>query len=116
MLRIFASLAGCCASVSDITDCTMTSNQDILAFLKAEKEARVNEKEQERESRAKEREEDMKKLAEMIRKEVRDTIKPIEARLETQERASQNLGDQIKSLVTEIEALKEEVVIIKDLP
>ena len=98
----------------------MTSNQDILAFLKAEKEARVNEKEQERESRAKEREEDMKKLAEMIRKEVRDevrdTIKPIEARLETQERASQNLGDQIKSLVTEIEALKEEVVIIKDLP
>ena len=86
----------------------MTSNQDILAFLRGEKETREREKEQEKESRAKEREEDMKKIAEMIREGVRDevrlSVQPIEGRLEVQENISKDLGVQVKNLVTELKA------------
>ena len=45
----------------------MTTNQDILPFLRVDKESRDKEKEQEKQSRAKERDEDMAKIADMIR-------------------------------------------------
>ena len=98
----------------------MTSNQDILAFLKAEKEAREREKLEEAEIRAKEREQDMSKMAEMIRLGVRDEVKaavhPVEERLAVQEETSQDLGVQMKNLVKELENLKGEVKTIKDYP
>ena len=67
----------------------MTSNQDILSFLRSEKETREKEKEQEKACRAKERDEDMNKIAVMIRdgvrEEVRGALQPIEDRLGKQE-------------------------------
>ena len=96
----------------------MASNQDILAFLRSEKEAREKEKVQEAETRAKEREQDMTRIAEMIRVGVRDEVKaavqPVEERLEVQEKACQGLGTQIQALVEELTSLKGEVQEIKD--
>ena len=98
----------------------MASNQDILAFLKSEKEAREKEKVQEAEIRAKEREQDMSKIAEMIREGVREEVKaavqPVEKRLTVQEETCQDLGRQIQNLVIELGNLKEEVQTIKDFP
>ena len=98
----------------------MTSNQDILAFLTSEKEAREREKEQEKEARRKERSEDMAKIADMIRVGVRDEVRtailPVEERLELQEKTSQGLGTQIQRLVTNMAALQGEVKSIKDYP
>ena len=98
----------------------MASNQDILAFLRSEKETREKEKVQEAEIRAKEREQDMSKIAEMIRLGVRDEVKaavqPVEERLAVQENTCQGLGSQIQTLMTELASLKGEVQTIKDFP
>ena len=98
----------------------MSTNQDILAFLREEKEAREKEKESEKQTRAKERAEDMTKIAEMIRAGVRDEvqtcIKPVENRLAAQEGALEVLGKQVRTLMSEISALKEEVQQIRDFP
>ena len=98
----------------------MTSNQDILAFLKSEKEAREKEKLQEAEIRAKEREQDMAKIAKMISLGVRDEVKaavePVKERLDDQEKTCQGLGTQIQNLMTELAGLKGEVQTIKDFP
>ena len=45
----------------------MTSNQDILAFLKAGQEAREKEKDEEKQTRARERQEDRENILEMIK-------------------------------------------------
>ena len=91
----------------------MTTNQDILSFLKAEKEARETEKEQERADRQREREEDMAKIAEMIKDGVKEEVKtmlnPLDKRLEGQEKITEGLGVQMKNLVGEIEILRKEI-------
>ena len=93
--------------------CKMTTNQDILSFLKAEKEARETEKEQERADRQREREEDMAKIAEMIKDGVKEEVKtmlnPLDKRLEGQEKITEGLGVQMKNLVGEIEILRKEI-------
>ena len=87
----------------------MTSNQDILAFLKSEKE-----------TRAKEREEDMMKISEMIRvgvrEEVKEALKPVDTRLGLQEQTTQTLASQVQTLMTEMTTLKEDVKNIADFP
>ena len=87
----------------------MTSNQDILAFLKSEKEAR-----------AKEREEDMIKISEMIRvgvrEEVKEALRPVESRLGVQEKTTQELTSQVQTLMTEVTTLKEEIKSTSDFP
>ena len=45
----------------------MTSNLDILSFLKADQDARANEKEEDKELRAKERQEDREHILAMIK-------------------------------------------------
>ena len=98
----------------------MTSNQDILSFLKADRETRAKEKEQEKQARSKEREEDMAKIAEMIKDGVRDEVKaailPVEERLLVQEKASEGLGSQMMQLMGEMETLKGVVQVIQEFP
>ena len=88
----------------------MTSNMDILSFLKAEQETRAKEKEEERHLRAEERQEDRKHILEMIKTgvqiEVKAAIQPVEDRLELQEKVNQELHKQLPSLVREMELLK----------
>ena len=87
----------------------MTSNQDILAFLRSEKEAR-----------AKEREEDMIKISEMIRvgvrEEVKEALKPVDTRLGLQEQTTHKLTSQVQTLMTEVTTLKGEVKSLTDFP
>ena len=120
----------------------MTTNQDILSFLRVdkeakekekveekearekekeeEKEAREKEKEEEKEARSKEREEDMAKIADMIRTGVRDevrtAIQPVEDRMVLQEKITEGLGMQINTLMREMETLKGEVKNIQEFP
>ena len=88
----------------------MTTNQDILSFLRVDKESREKEKEQEKLSRAKERDEDMAKIADMIRSGVREevdsAIQPVTDRLIVQEKVTEGLGNQITTLMREMETLK----------
>ena len=98
----------------------MTSNQDILSFLKADKESREKEKEQERAIRLREREEDMSKISQMIKdgvkNEVQAALKPMEDRLSEQEKVTGDMGAQIGELLGEIEALKCEVKAAQEFP
>ena len=59
----------------------MTTNQDIMAFLKRDQEAREKEKEEDIIARAIERKEDMKKILEMItigvKTEINSVLKPL---------------------------------------
>ena len=59
----------------------MTTNQDIMAFLKRDQEAREKEKEEDIIARAIERKEDMKKILEMItigvKNEINSVLKPL---------------------------------------
>ena len=91
----------------------MTSNLDILSFLKADQDARAKEKEEDKELRAKEREEDREHILAMIKigveKEVKAAIKPVEDRLEQQEKVNQELYQKINSLIRQIEGMKEDV-------
>ena len=92
---------------------TMTSNLDIISFLKAVQYARAKEKEEDTELRAKERQEDREHMLAMIKlgveKEVRAALQPVEERLEQQERVNQELYQKINSLVREVEVMKEGV-------
>ena len=98
----------------------MTTNQDILSFLKADKEARDKEREQERASRLKEREEDMEKISEMIKvgvkNEVQAALKPMDDRLSEQEKVTEVMGSQIAKLLGEIETLRSDVKTDQEFP
>ena len=88
----------------------MTSNQDILAFLKAGQEASEKEKAEEKETRARERKEDRENILEMIRigiqKEVKIVIKDVEDRLLQQEKHNQELTKQLNSVLKDMELMK----------
>ena len=98
----------------------MASNQDILAFLKADQETRSKEKEEEKEARSKERQEEMDKISDMVRtgvkEEVKTAIQPVEDRLELQEKVTEGLGMQFNSLLKEMQALKEAVKTKEKIP
>ena len=91
----------------------MTSNLDILTFLKADQDAKAKEKEEDKELRARERKEDMEHILAMIKigveKEVRAAIEPVEERLQLQEKVNQQLFKKINSLVLELDTLKQGV-------
>ena len=98
-------------SFSDFRRNNMTTNQDILLFLKADMDRRATEKEEEKQLREIERKEDMKQIVtliqEGIKREVIEAIKPLENRLELQENVNKELFNQIN-------ALKQELVLLKD--
>ena len=91
----------------------MTSNQDILAFLKADQEDRAREKDVDKETRAKERQEDREHIIELIKvgvqKEVKAAVREVEERLVQQEIVNQELTSQINSVVRDMELLRESV-------
>ena len=88
----------------------MTSNQDILIFLKADQEAKAKEKEEDMETRARERKEDREHILAMIKtgveREVRAAIEPVEQRLELQENLNKELFKKLNSLALEVDLLK----------
>ena len=92
---------------------TMTSNQDILAFLKAAQDARAKEKDEDKETRARERQEDRENMLEMIKigvqKEVKAAIKEVEERLGQQEKINEELTMQLSSLVGKMEVIQTSV-------
>ena len=94
----------------------MTSNQDILALLRSDREERAREKEEEKEARAKERAEDIKKIEEMIiygvKEEVKAVLKPIHDRLECQEKAVEDITRKFSFIMKEVAALRTKEVTI----
>jgi hypothetical protein len=90
----------------------MTTNLDILSFLKASQDARAKEKEEDKETRARERREDMEHILAMIRsgveKEVIAAMKPIEERIEMQEKVNQELHRKLSALHQQLETIKED--------
>ena len=98
----------------------MTTNSDILSFLKATQEDHAKEKEEAKMVRAKERKEDMDYMISMIQKSIQEkvsaAIKPLEERLEIQEKVNQELSTQFNSLLNEMEALKKIVKLQDSLP
>ena len=88
----------------------MTTNQDIMAFLKKAEEAREKEKEEDLIARAQERKEDMQKIADMIttgvKNEVNRVLKPLEERLAEQEAINTDMGRQLNKVMGELEALR----------
>ena len=98
----------------------MTSNLDILSFLKADQDTRAKEKEEDKETRAKERQEDMEHIVALIQrgvqKEVRAAIQPIEERLVAQEIVNQELTRQFNSVVKEVDLLKKALTIREEFP
>ena len=93
----------------------MATNQDIMAFLMAEKAARQIEKEEEKVARAKERQEDMEKIKAMIESGVKKEVKaeieavtePLKERLQKQEMATSDLNKQFSEVLKEVRALRE---------
>ena len=85
----------------------MTSNQDILAFLKSNQEALAQEKEDDRRSRAIERQEDREKILEMIKLGVKNEIKAatrdLELKLEQQEKINKDLAKELECMAKEME-------------
>ena len=88
----------------------MISNQDILAFLQADQDARTKEKEEDKKTRAKERQEDRENILEMVKigvaKAVKVAMEEVELRLEHQEKINQELTKQLQSVVMEMDVLK----------
>ena len=88
----------------------MATNQDIMAFLMAEKEARAREKEEERLARAKERQEDMEQIKVLIvsgvKEEVQEAVEPLKERLQLQEKETSELKQQFSDVMKEVQALK----------
>jgi hypothetical protein len=88
----------------------MTTNQDIMGFLKKTQEDREKEKEEDRKAREIERKEDMQKILEMIsigvQKEVNSVLRPLEERLGIQEKANMEMSRQFISIKEELDALK----------
>ena len=91
----------------------MTTNLDILSFLKADQEEKEKTKKEEKEIRAKERKEDMEHILSMIQngvqKQVKDAIKPLEERLEEQEKVNKELYKRLDSLAKEVGLMKRDV-------
>ena len=98
----------------------MTTNLDILAFLKATQDAHAKEKEEDREVRARERQEDMEHILAVIQrgvqKEVRAAIEPVEERLTAQEKVNQELTKQFNSVLEEMDFLRKEVKSQQEFP
>ena len=98
----------------------MASNLDILSFLKADKDARVKEKEEEKVLRAQERQEDMRKISDMIKsgvkEEVMAAIQPIDERLVQQEKVTTGLSSQLINIMKEIEVIKETTKTRQEFP
>ena len=88
----------------------MTNYQDILAFLKADQVARAREKEEEKEIRARERQEDMAHILSFLKmgveKEVKSAIQETEQRLEEQEKINEELANQLKTVIKDMEVLR----------
>ena len=88
----------------------MTSIQDILSFLKSDKDDRAREKEEDRKERENARAEDMRKIGEMIKsgvkEEVSTVLKPLQDRLDRQEKVVEELTMQLTSFTKEMETLK----------
>ena len=84
----------------------MTTNNDILLFLKTDMDKRAKEKEEEKVLRATERKEDMEQIVTLMQKsiqrEVDAAIKPLEERLEVQEYVNKELFSQVKLLKQEL--------------
>ena len=91
----------------------MTSNQDILAFLKSNQEKLAREKEDDRRIRASERQEDREKILELIKtgvkNEVKSAIKELELKLEQQEKVNKDLAMELESMAREMEVLRNTV-------
>ena len=89
----------------------MTTNNEILAFLKADQEARMKEREADREQRNKERKEDIQEILKIlqgrIEREVKKSIEPLETRLELQEKVNKELFEQLSIAKNNIQALQE---------
>ena len=89
----------------------MATTSDILAFLKADKEARTREREEEKELRVKERKEDMQEILRVLQtsilQEVRKQVEPVEARLELQEKVNKDLYEQLSLAKKDIELLRQ---------
>ena len=89
----------------------MTTNNEILAFLKADQEARMKEREADREQRNKERKEDIQEILKIlqgrIEREVKKSIEPLETRLELQEKVNKELFEQLSIAKNKIQALQE---------
>ena len=100
-------------SISDFIQLAMTTNSDILSYLKASQDDLAKEKEEDKIVRAKERQEDMETILAAIKsgvqKEVRATIKPLEERLEVQEKLNKELTRQFNSLLKEVEMIQETI-------
>ena len=88
----------------------MTTNQDIMAYLKKSQEDRAREKEEDSKVREIERKEDMQMILEMIaigvQKEVKSVMKPLEERLDMQEKTNMEMSRQFITIKEELEALK----------
>ena len=88
----------------------MTSTQDIMTFLTAEKEARAKEKQEDRAERMKEREEDMGRILEMIKsgveEEVKAVLKPFQEILGEQEKAVKDLTEKLSIIMREMDTMK----------
>lgn len=93
---------------------------EILAFLKADQEARAKDKEEEKLQRAKERKEDLENLLAMLRmtveKEVRAATKVVEDKLELKEKVNRELYSKLNSLTKELEDLKQQQQLKQDFP
>ena len=88
----------------------MTSIQDILSFLKSDKDDRAKEKEEDRVERENARAEDMRKIGEMIKSGVKEEVftvlKPLQDKLDRQERVVEELTMQLTSVMKEMETLR----------
>ena len=97
----------------------MTTNQDIMAYLKKSQEDRAREKEEDSKVREIERKEDMQMILEMIaigvQKEVKSVMKPLEERLDMQEKTNMEMSRQFITIKEELEALKK-VMTGQDFP
>ena len=91
----------------------MTSIQDILSFLKADKDDRAREKEEDRKERENARAEDMRKIGEMIKsgvkEEVYTVLKPLQDRLDKQEKVVEELTMQLASVMKEMDTVQASV-------
>ena len=88
----------------------MTSIQDIMSFLTADKEARARENQEDKEERAKQRVEDLKQIEMMInngvQEEVQAALKPFQERIDQQDRVVEDMTKQLSSIMMEMNILK----------
>ena len=91
-----------------------------MPFSERDKTPREKEKAEEKETRAKERKEDRENILEMIKsgiqREVKNVIKEVEERLLQQEKINQNLTNQLKTVLKDMEILKTSVRDQEDYP